>query len=67
MIQRWILQIIRHIQMVILLDGDNKYKEGAFQDREVARETRDWLNLGTFSPAELGQSDSIENQANDVI
>jgi hypothetical protein len=31
-IQRWILRIIRHIQMVILLDGDNKYKEGCFEE-----------------------------------
>jgi hypothetical protein len=53
--------------MVILLDGDNKYKERAFQDREVAGETGDWLDLGAFSLAELGQSDSIENQANEAI
>ena len=34
--------------MVILQDSDNKYKEGAFRDGEVARETRDWLDLGAF-------------------
>jgi len=72
-IQRWILWIIRHIQMVILLEGDNKYKEGAFGDGEVAGETGDWLDLGTFSPGDLGQLEqleqleSIENQSNNAI
>jgi hypothetical protein len=44
---------MRHIQMVILLEGD-KYKEGPFGEREVARETRDWVDLGTFDQADLG-------------
>ena len=29
-IQAWIERIPRHIKMVILLDGDNKYKEGRY-------------------------------------
>lgn len=47
-IQQWILHIIRHIQIVILLEGDNKYKEGPFAEGEVARETREWLDVGAF-------------------
>jgi hypothetical protein len=57
-IQRWILQIVRHIQVVILQNGDNKYKEGAFEEGEVARETGDWLDLGTFDQANLGAEQS---------
>jgi hypothetical protein len=38
-IQRWILRILRHIKMVILLEGDNKYKEGPFEDGQVLGET----------------------------
>ena len=47
-IQRWILRIIRHIQTVILLNGDNKYKEGPFEDGGVARETGDWIDIGAL-------------------
>jgi hypothetical protein len=54
-IQQWISRIIRHIQTVILLEGDNKYKEGLFQDREVLGETGDWLDLGAI---DLGLSDT---------
>jgi hypothetical protein len=53
-IQRWILRIMRHIQMLILLEGDNKYKEGPFGEGEVAGETGDWVDLGTFDQADLG-------------
>lgn len=35
-------------------NGNNKYKEGAFENGEVARETGDWLDLGTFDQADLG-------------
>jgi hypothetical protein len=58
-IQRWIIRIIRHIQIVILQDGDNKYKEGAFRDREMAGETGDWLDLGAF---EQDWPESTENE-----
>jgi hypothetical protein len=44
-IQRWILQIIWHIQTVILLNRDNKYKEGPFEDGGVAGETGDWIDI----------------------
>jgi hypothetical protein len=54
-IQQWISRIIRHIQIVILLKGDNKYKEDPFQDREVLKETGDWLDLGAI---DLGLSDT---------
>jgi hypothetical protein len=47
-IQRWISRIIRHIEMVILLEGDNKYKEGSFQEGEVLGETGEWLDLGAL-------------------
>jgi len=30
---------------MILLNRNNKYKEGPFEDRGVARETRDWINI----------------------
>ena len=59
-IQRWILRIIRHIRVVILQNGDNKYKKGPFEDGEVAGETGEWLDLDTFLPADLGQ-ESTEN------
>jgi hypothetical protein len=39
---------MRHIQAVILLEGDNKYKEGPFQEGEVLGETREWVDLGAF-------------------
>jgi hypothetical protein len=58
-IQRWIIHIIRHIQIVILQDGDNKYKKGAFRDGEVAGETGDWLDLGIF---EQDWPESTENE-----
>lgn len=47
-IQRWILRIMRHIEMVILLSSDNKYKEGPFQKGKVLGETGDWLDLGAL-------------------
>jgi hypothetical protein len=34
--------------MVILLEGDNMYKEGAYQKGEVLRETREYCDLGEF-------------------
>jgi hypothetical protein len=34
--------------MVILLEGDNKYKEGPFGEGEVVGETREWVDLGAF-------------------
>ena len=34
--------------MVILLEGDNKYKEGPYQDGDVLGETGDWLDLGAI-------------------
>ena len=34
--------------MVILLSGDNKYKEGPFQKGEVLGETVYWLDLGAW-------------------
>jgi hypothetical protein len=40
-IQRWILQIVRHIQVVILQNRGNKYKKGAIEKGEVAREAGD--------------------------
>jgi hypothetical protein len=60
-IQRWILQIIRHIQTVILQEGDNKYKEGPFEDRGVARETRDWIDIGALDLGSKGGSIEPEN------
>lgn len=47
-VQRWISRIMRHIQMVILLEGNNKYKEGPFGEGEVAGEIGDWVDLGAF-------------------
>jgi hypothetical protein len=44
---------------VILQNGDNKYKEGPFEEREVAGETGDWLDLGTFDLTDLRQSDPV--------
>ena len=54
-IQRWIVRIIRHIQVVILQEGDNKYKEGPFRPGEVAGETGEWVDLGAID------DDSSEN------
>lgn len=34
--------------MVILLEGDNKYKEGSFAEGEVAGETGEWLDIGAL-------------------
>ncbi len=34
--------------MVILLEGDNKYKEGPFEEGEVAGETGEWVDIGAF-------------------
>jgi hypothetical protein len=39
-IQKWISCIIRHIQMVILLEGDNKYIEGPFQKEKCLERPR---------------------------
>lgn len=47
-IQQYILRIIRHIQVVILLEGDNKFTERPFRDRKVAGETGDWVDLGVL-------------------
>jgi DDE superfamily endonuclease len=47
-IQRWILRIVRHIQTVILLEGDNKYQERPFGEGEVAGETGEWVDLGAL-------------------
>jgi hypothetical protein len=44
---------------VILQNRDNKYKEGPFEEEEVARETGDWLDPGMFDLTDLGQSDSV--------
>jgi hypothetical protein len=41
---------------VILQNGDNKYKEGPFEAREVASETGDWLDLGTLDIVDFGDS-----------
>jgi len=49
---------MRHIQVVILQDGDNKYKEGPFEAGGVAGETGDWIDVGAL---DLGsESGSIE-------
>jgi hypothetical protein len=42
-VRRWILRIVRHTQVVILLEGDNKYKERPFGEGEVAGETGEWV------------------------
>ena len=44
--------------MVILLEGDNKYKEGPFQDGELLGETGDWLDLGAL---DLDLTENTEN------
>jgi len=49
-IQQWISRIIRHIQAVILLEGDNKYKDSPIQKGEVLGETGEWVDLGAFDP-----------------
>lgn len=53
-IQRQILRVIRHILMIILLEGDNKYKDGPFVDGKVAGETGEWVHLGGFDLHLLG-------------
>lgn len=40
--------------MVILQNGDNKYKEGPLEAREVAGETGDWLDWGTLDIVDFG-------------
>ena len=52
---------------MILQDGDNKYKEGPFEAREVAGETGDWLNVGTFDLTDLVQSDSVASGPENTI
>ena len=47
-IQQWIKRIIRYIQIVILLEGDNKYKEGPYKKGEVLGETGEYCDLGEF-------------------
>lgn len=47
-IQKWIQRIIRHIAIVILQEGDNKYKEGAYKEGEVLRETGEWVDIGVL-------------------
>lgn len=39
---------------MILLNRDNKYKEGPFEDRGVARETRDWIDIGALDLSSAG-------------
>jgi hypothetical protein len=39
---------MRHMQMVILLEGDNNYKDGSFQEGEVLGETGEWVDLKAF-------------------
>jgi hypothetical protein len=60
-IQHWILWIIRNIQIVILQEGDNKYKEGPFEDRGVAGETGDWIDIGALDLGSEGGSIEPEN------
>jgi hypothetical protein len=47
-IQGYIKRIMRHIQMVIMLEGDNKYREGDYKKGEVHGETGEWVDLGEF-------------------
>jgi hypothetical protein len=60
-IQRWILRIMRHIQVVILQNGDNKYKEGPFEAGGVAGETGDWIDVGALDLGSEGGSIEPEN------
>jgi hypothetical protein len=39
---------MRYIQMVIMLEGDNKYREGDYKKGEVHGETGEWIDLGEF-------------------
>ena len=39
---------MRHIQVVILQNRDNKYKEGPFKAKGVVGETRDWINVSAL-------------------
>jgi len=47
-IQGWIKRIMRHIAMVILLEGDNNYKEGSYQKGEVLGETGEYCDVDEF-------------------
>jgi hypothetical protein len=40
-------------QMVIVLEGDNKYKEDNYRKGEVPGETREWLDIRAFELDEL--------------
>jgi hypothetical protein len=51
-IQGWITRIKRHIDIVILLEGDNKYQERAYKKGEVLGETGEWVDLGEFDNVE---------------
>jgi hypothetical protein len=62
-IQHWILRIMRHIQVVILQSGDNKYKEGPFEARGVAGETGDWIGV---SALDLGSEGGLIKPENTV-
>lgn len=42
-----------HIQMVIMLEGDNKYKERNYKKGEAPGETGEWVDLGEFDINEL--------------
>jgi hypothetical protein len=44
----WIRRIIRHIAIVILLEGDNKYKEGPYKKGDVLGETGEYCDIGEF-------------------
>ena len=47
-IQKQIQRIIRHIAIVILQEGDNKYKEEAYKEGEVLRETREQVDISVL-------------------
>jgi hypothetical protein len=42
--------------MVILLNSDNKYTEGAFKDGEVLGETGEWVDISVFDYDYLANS-----------
>jgi hypothetical protein len=52
---------MRHIQVVILQNGDNKYKEGPFEARGVAGETGDWIDVSALDLGSEGSSIEPEN------
>jgi hypothetical protein len=54
---------MRHIQVVILQSGDNKYKEGPFEAKGVAGKTRDWIDVGAL---DLGSEGGLIEPENTV-